>query len=396
MIHVFTHNDLDGVGCGILARLAYPEESDVRYNSISSLNFQLSRFLERLDENAAEMSGLYITDLTVNEENALKIDALVEAEVSVKLIDHHKSALHLNDFSWAKVTVEYGDGRLASATSLFYDELIHSGKLGSGGPISEFVELVRQYDTWEWDENNNVKAKQLNDLFYLLSIDEFEQRMVQRLAESEQFEFDDFEAQLLKMEDEKIERYIRRKSRELVQIMIGGKCAGIVHAESYHSELGNELGKEHTHLDYIAIISMGGKKVSLRTIHDDVDVSAVAGQFGGGGHAKAAGCPLTEEGFKVFVKEVFPLSPIKIDSSRNVHNLKESEYGTLYENNQGETFFIYSESKGNWRVEREGKDYFKSSSFKEAEREIKRRHGAALAKDDVFVKFLANSYISGK
>ena len=92
------------------------------------------------------------------------------------------------------------------------------------------------------------------------------------------------------MEEEKINRYIRKKNRELIQTFIGDHCVGIVHAEMYHSELGNELGKENSHLDYIAILNMGGKKVSFRTIHDHIDVSAVAGGFGGGGHAKASGC----------------------------------------------------------------------------------------------------------
>jgi uncharacterized protein len=38
-------------------------------------------------------------------------------------------------------------------------------------------------------------------------------------------------------------------------------------------------------------------------------------------------------------------------------------------------FFIYAGSGGNWRVEKDGKEYLKFSSFKEAEREIKRRGG---------------------
>jgi bifunctional oligoribonuclease and PAP phosphatase NrnA len=36
-----------------------------------------------------------------------------------------------------------------------------------------------------------------------------------------------------------------------------------------------------------------GWRVSMRSLSDDVDVSALAGKFGGGGHARAAGCSLT-------------------------------------------------------------------------------------------------------
>ncbi|GAA3325675.1 hypothetical protein GCM10020331_058530 [Ectobacillus funiculus] len=42
---------------------------------------------------------------------------------------------------------------------------------------AEFVELVRQYDTWEWEKASESKGKKmLNDLLYLLSIEEFEEK----------------------------------------------------------------------------------------------------------------------------------------------------------------------------------------------------------------------------
>ena len=173
--------------------------------------------------------------------------------------------------------------------------------------ISEFVELVRQYDTWEWEKNENHKAHSLNSLFYLVSIDEFEETMLERLQKSDHFDFDEFEKRLLNMEEDKIERYIRRKRREIVQAKVGEYFAGIVYAESYHSELGNELGKEHPHLDYITILNMGGKRISFRTIHDHVDVSEIAGHFGGGGHQKASGCNLNDEAYKLYVLDTFSL-----------------------------------------------------------------------------------------
>ena len=46
-------------------------------------------------------------------------------------------------------------------------------------------------------------------------------------------------------------------------------------------------------------------KGSLRTVHDDIDVASIAGNFGGGGHKKAAGFAIsghlepTANGFKV-------------------------------------------------------------------------------------------------
>ena len=110
-------------------------------------------------------------------------------------------------------------------------------------------------------------------LFYLISIEEFEEKIMERLRTSDHFDFDEFEKKILKMEADKIDRYIRRKKREIVQAKVGDHLAGVVYAETYHSELGNELGKEYPHLDYIAIVIMGGKRISLRTIYDHIDVS---------------------------------------------------------------------------------------------------------------------------
>lgn len=130
------------------------------------------------------------------------------------------------------------------------------------------------------------------------------------------FDFDEFEKKILSMEEEKIERYIRRKKRELIQTNLGDFYGGVVYAESYHSELGNELGKENVHLDYIAMINMGSKRVSFRTIHDHINVASIAALFGGGGHQKAAGCSLTVEAYKQFVLETFHLEPIPEDAKK--------------------------------------------------------------------------------
>lgn len=94
-------------------------------------------------------------------------------------------------------------------------------------------------------KNDNQEARRLNALFFLVSIEEFEERMMSRLRYHDHFFFDELEEKILDMEDDKIARYIRRKRRELVQAKVGEHLAGVVYAESYHSELGNELGKDN-------------------------------------------------------------------------------------------------------------------------------------------------------
>lgn len=389
---LLSHNDLDGVGCGIVAKLAWGEEAEVRYNSIGGLNFQVARFLKKPQKN----TKLFITDLSVNKENEEALEKYFQKNGKVELIDHHRSAEHFNKYKWADVTVQYEDGRLASATSLLYEELKSRGEIDATPILDEFVELIRQYDTWEWDVNNNVTAKRLNDLFFLLTLEEFEEKMLNRLQNHKEFFFDEFELKLLEMEEGKIERYIRRKRRELVKSFIDEKCVGIVHAESYHSELGNELGKDYPFLDYIAIISVGGKRISLRTIHDHTDVSEVAGKFEGGGHAKASGCNLTTEAFKLFVTDVFDIEPMPIDAPKNRYNLKESANGSFYKNRQEDQLFIYPVDKDQWRVEYNGELEGSFQTFLDAENHVKKEYSAGLARDDDYTEFLMENVKNNK
>ena len=332
---------------------------------------------------------LFITDLSVNAENEVRLEQFYQDGGKVQLLDHHKTALHFNEYNWAQVTVEEEEGKLASATSLLYEYLTSHHLLEPTDAITEFVELVRQYDTWEWEKNNNDRAQKLNALFFLISIGEFEEKMIMRLQTSDHFQFDEFEKKLLDMEEDKIGRYIRRKRRELVQLQTEEYFAGVVYAESYHSELGNELGKEYPHLDYIAILNIGGRRMGFRTIHDHVDVSQVAGKYGGGGHAKASGCSLTPEAYQLFIANTFHLEPLREDAHRNRYNVKHSPFGTLYKSRMDDVFLLYPIDEDIWAIEQ---NYFKREerfeSFEEGEKFLKRNYEAWLVRDEAFVHFL--------
>ncbi len=388
MHHLFTHNDLDGVGCGIVARCAFGDNIEVRYNSVQSIDSQVSRFMDVYKEKPKKGGFLFITDLSVSEEVEGRIGRFVQNGGKARLLDHHKTSLPLNRHPWASVQVAYDDGRQTSASSLFYEYLVQHRLLQPMPTLAQFVELVRQYDTWEWEKHDNATAKRLNDLFFLLSLDEFEDRMTERVQREEPFAFTEFEEKLLALEEGKIERYVRRKKRELVQTFVSERCVGVVHAESYHSELSHELGKTFPYLDYIAIVNVGGKKLSLRTIHDDVDVSSVAAAYGGGGHAKAAGCPLTDDAFRAYAVEPFALDPPRPDAERNEYNVRGSEYGVLYENRGGDELFLFP-AEDRWHIDANGETSESAfDSFEAAERFAKRRYAAWLSKDDAFVQYL--------
>lgn len=390
MIKLFTDIDLDGLGCGIIAKLAFGENADVVYCSYRILNQRVEAFIENPDHDHDEM---YITDLAVNESVEKKLDKRFRVGRHVRMLDHHITALHFNEYKWGMVKTEYDSGKKTCATSLFYDYFIEHQLLERSKGLEEFIDLVRQYDTWEWQANNNVTAKRLNDLFYILSREKFEEEMLKRLTVNpDSFSLSDMENQLLDIEENKIERYIHSKNRQLVQTIVDDYCVGIVHAEQYLSELGNALNLLSPHLDMIALLNVGTKKMGFRTIHDEIDVSAYAKRYGGGGHPKASGCGLTEEAFKKYVINVFDIPPMRPDPDRNELNIKGASYGTSYQNSNGEISYIQPQPEGKYVItiaEKKLPQLF--DSYEEAEGYLKRNYASWLRYDQDCLKELASS-----
>ncbi|WP_027725130.1 DHH family phosphoesterase [Tuberibacillus calidus] len=388
MIKLFTDIDLDGLGCGVVAKMAFGEEASVSYCSYRNLNQKVDAFLDDPEE---KNTSLYITDLAVNESVEKKLAQRYNEGHPVAVIDHHVTALHFNDYEWGLVKPEDEDGKKTCATSLFYDYLVDKKLMQPHKALEEFIELVRQYDTWEWDENNTLEAKRLNDLFYIMDRTEFEEEMLSRLKENpDAFSLTDMENTLLDIEDQKIDRYIRSKNRQIVQTFIENYCVGIVHAEQYLSELGNELNKLNPHLDMIVLVNAGSKKIGFRTIHDHINVAEFAARFGGGGHPKASGCDLTDETFRLFVANVFPLQPLKPDPEQNKINVKGSPFGTYYQNRKGHVSSILPTEEGHFEVLHEGKRLDKTfPTFEDAERFVKRNYMSWLRYDEDYLRQLA-------
>lgn len=383
MIKLFTDSDLDGLGCGLLAKLAFKDEVDIVYCTYRNLDYRVKKFLDHHDHKQAMV---YITDLSVNKENELKLAKRYESTKKVQMIDHHVTALHFNKYNWAFVKPEYESGKKTCATSLLYEFLVDKQFIQAKKSIDEFVELVRQYDTWEWEINNNLTAKRLNDLFSIVGRKQFEQELLGRLANNDEtFTFTDAEHLLLDVEEKKIERYINAKNKQLVQTYVKDKCVGIVHAENYHSELGNALNKKNPHLDLIVILNTGNKAIGFRTIHDHIDVSEFAEGFGGGGHKKASGCSLTNETFQTFVIEPFDIVSLRPDPEMNQYNIKGSKFGTWYEARNG-YFYLITQRNDEWELyEETDKKISGFPTFNEAENYLKRNFVASLLFDKEFI-----------
>lgn len=286
-VKLFTHNDLDGVGCGVLAEMAFKWDADITYCGYNNINEEVKKYLDEGPINGE----IHITDISVNEEVAELLD---KAKVPVKLFDHHKTALYLNKYEWAKVE-EYMDGTNSmktSGTQLYFDYLDNNGYfVGKKMRVYGFVEFVRNYDTWRWKElgSTGMISKRLNDLLGLYGRGRFIHGIIDMIENKGVVELGPCDEAVLEINQKQIDDYIEQKNKQLFQINLYGRYGGVVYADRYFSEMGNRLAELHPEYDFIAMIDVGGGMVSYRTVKDDIDLGELAKKFGGGGHPKAAG-----------------------------------------------------------------------------------------------------------
>lgn len=282
-IKLFTHTDLDGVGCAILIKRAFPH-ADVELCSNAKIDDSVKDFI--LSNKVRDFDRIFITDLSVKAEAAELIET--RGENKFVLLDHHITADWLNKYSWATVHTEHRKDVKASGTSLVDLYLSDSQYIDiDDWHMGQFTEKVRRYDTWEWAKFEDTHAKQLNDLLYIIGHSKFIKRFVDDIC----VDFTDGEKLLLEVEDRLIEKYIETKRGEIIRKNHGGIAYGVIFADQYQSIVGNVLANENPDLDIILMIDAGSQKLSYRTAKDDIDVSALAKQRDGGGHPKAAGAP---------------------------------------------------------------------------------------------------------
>lgn len=305
-IKLFTHTDADGVGCAILAYLAFERENvDVEYCYYKNVDEKVFDFcLNGLDKG---YDAVYITDISISDGVAKKINSDAETD-KWRLFDHHATALGLNKYEWCEVLVEDETGLKMSGTALFYSYLVRNGFFDHHimndrvmGNICRFVEIVRDYDTWRWKElgEEGLVCKQVNDLLDIYGREEFIDWAIEQITGefipirplSKFPSFTEKDLALLYQKQKDIDIYVAEKDKQLqVATDQFGKAFGYVFAERYFSELGNQLCERHDEIEYVAMIDISRGAVSFRSVKEDIDLGGeIAHSLGGGGHKKAAG-----------------------------------------------------------------------------------------------------------
>lgn len=321
-IKLFTHTDLDGVGCAILAYLAFGKENvAVEYCNYDDIDLRVSQFF--IKSNPGEYDKVFITDISINENLAVAIDRYAKSGLW-QLFDHHQTALELNRYYWCNVLVEApdGSGLKTCGTELFGVYLLSEGLFDCYGKttinnILQFIGIVRDYDTWRWTTTGRygMNSKHVNDLLDIYGREQFIDVMCIRIRVYTGFpSITPDEFLLLEQRKAEIDRYVIQKNEQLIPAKdIHGHSYGYVFAERFFSELGNRLCQMNPGLEYIVMIDICNGKVSYRTTRDDLNLGTeIAHSYGGGGHAKAAGSTFDREYISdLVVKKLFETDEMK-------------------------------------------------------------------------------------
>lgn len=303
-IFIISHiSDPDGVTPIILAKLVFNEVESLLVEA-AKVSDAVLKLINNHELDNYDM--IYITDLGLNEEVLNIIETNIILKNKVRLFDHHIGNDFANKYSFATVIDIDQEGTKQSGTSLFYDYLIkhYNNEYLKKDSVCYFVNLVREYDTWEWVKTNNEDAKRLAHLFGIYGRDYFAEHFLLFLKQNDTFFFEDKELFLLEMEQHQIDGYIAEKKENVISVSCLNHKVGLVFASRFRSELGNTLANDFVDLyDFIIIVNVE-RGISYRGIKD-IDLNEVAKVFGGKGHINSSGSPLPSNLQKDIVKIIF-------------------------------------------------------------------------------------------
>jgi Predicted phosphohydrolase (DHH superfamily) len=283
--------DIDGLTPVILSELAF---NDFNYELLEATDVD-TYMNEKLKSNFFDsFDKVYMTDLCVGSDVAELIN---NSSLKDKFIifDHHYTNLELNLYDFINV-VDEENGIKECGTTLYYRYLLdnYPNQHLVKNSVAYMVSLVRLNDTWLWKELGIEEARYLTILLSYYGVDYYINNYVDFLKKNKEFYFTKTENILIETDNRRISEYINEKKDQVIFKTINGKKAGIVFAELYRSELGNELALYYADkVDFIIIINMS-RSISYRGIKEENSLGEFATMYGGKGHKKAAGSPLPD------------------------------------------------------------------------------------------------------
>ena len=306
-----THNDLDGIGCSVvasyIAKLMNLEF--VNFNvKIGNQEKLLSDIIKSISNGDSKISEILISDIGISDETAEMLNTIQQSKtINIRWIDHHATNIAVaNKYNWAIVKSKDEKGVPISATKLLvshYKRLL--AVLPIYDTIASFAEIVSRYDTWEWKNNPSPVYKKseedLNILFQDLGIKKTIRVFLDIINESspDGFELPIQYKELVKDRKEERQLYIdnaikRAKSITWYINSVPYKVKMFIPKDKYFNAEITGIYEDESFegLDFVVGLVPQNHSVSLRSNRKDLDLGRIAARMGGGGHFSAAGAIL--------------------------------------------------------------------------------------------------------
>lgn len=207
------------------------------------------------------------------------LEEMIGNAFSLVVLDHHKTAeAELSGLPGCTFDLNKSGGRLA------WEYLTERGLLtGSiAASIPWFVEYTEDRDLWRWQL---LLSKEINAALrsYPMAFDQWDE-----MSTRNHLSLLEVGMAILRAQDQCVQAHVRN-ARE---ITLAGHRVLCVNATVHQSEIGEELAKGRPFSVMYRDRKDGLREYSLRSRDGGLDVSAIAKQFGGGGHPQAAGFEL--------------------------------------------------------------------------------------------------------
>lgn len=348
VIHV-THNDADGVGCGIVAAIMLGNTYDLEHNthfcSIGGVNEKLNSLLDEYDENDNIPDLVIISDISISEDTADRLEEYEKKGTKLIGVDHHGTNTLRRP--WFKViTDKFKDVRfkepvLISATyilSFVLKEVLSINEdmylISDNRVMNNFklmIDMISRYDTWEWkykpfdyngllDYKENIYSvitsfigpdKTFEDLFL-----HYKSYYIVDIAEDDYITpFPAMFKIIYNIECQNSERFIKSLKDKTRVYEEDGKVIATFINENEYSNDAAEFLYGYNFIDIVEILYPSSSITGYRTKKDDIDVSKFAltrydGK--GGGHAKASGTnSISDEKYAMIMNRFFSSPKLK-------------------------------------------------------------------------------------
>ncbi len=303
---LFTHKqDIDGMGCAILARIAFKDLEIVPCKTFE-ITTKVLEYIE--SKHIDDFDLVYVTDLCIKEPVLSLINKDNSLSNKIKVIDHHKSEIDEgnNKYDFVSIIVEE-NGIKQSGTSLFYNYLANNHYLEKTDYLNTLVEWTRQYDVWDFKKYNNQNARYLHILFEELGYERYieimEKYISKRKIEFEKNELDVID-KFLEQLNKDVDKIISKI--KVVEININKTIYRIGYVRTpykYRNDINEFVKSNNTFdIDTVGMIMTDIDTVSYRNIKD-IDASIIAVYFGGKGHKNAASNPQNNDKFRKLLLE---------------------------------------------------------------------------------------------